>query len=229
MEPTQDRRRRRLLISLIAGGLVLLALVGVGVYGLVRGPATDTATTATPTSGSAPTAPTTPTARATPTPIITLGSPEDFTRNLATALFAWDTSTGLMPVDYLQPLADVAANAEADAFVSDVRSYLPSDQAWAQLRGYQTRQWLTIDTVVVPDAWDTALAQAAPGQIPPGTTAFTIDGVRHRAGIWGTTPTDAEHSVSFTVFVTCAPPVPEHPKVQSCRVLRLSALDKPLR
>ena len=34
-----DRRRRRLLIATIAGGIVLLLLVGVGIYGLLRGPA----------------------------------------------------------------------------------------------------------------------------------------------------------------------------------------------
>ena len=46
MDPAapDDRRRRRLLIAAIAGGLVLLLLVGVGVYGLLRGPASRTDT-----------------------------------------------------------------------------------------------------------------------------------------------------------------------------------------
>ena len=39
MDPTFDRHRRRLLIAAIAGGLVLVLLVGIGVYGLLRGPA----------------------------------------------------------------------------------------------------------------------------------------------------------------------------------------------
>ena len=39
MDPTA-RRRRTTLIAVIAGGLILLTLLGVGVYGLIRGPQT---------------------------------------------------------------------------------------------------------------------------------------------------------------------------------------------
>ena len=41
MDPAapDDRRRRRLLIAATAAGLALLILVGVGIYGLVHGPA----------------------------------------------------------------------------------------------------------------------------------------------------------------------------------------------
>jgi hypothetical protein len=158
-----------------------------------------------------------------------LGTPEQFARAVAAALFTWDTSTGFLPVDYAQPLADVGHDVEADAFASDVRSYLPTAQAWAQLRGYQTRQWLSIDTIAVPESWQTALDQAAPGQIPPGTIAYTVDGIRHRAGIWGTEPTEAQRPVSFTIFITCTSPIPERPLAALCQVLRLSALDVPLR
>ena len=47
MDPatSDDRRRRRLLIAATAGGLALLLLVGVGIYGLVRGPAAPSAST----------------------------------------------------------------------------------------------------------------------------------------------------------------------------------------
>ena len=41
MDPATDSRRRRLLTAAIAGGIAMLLLVGVGVYGLLRGPATD--------------------------------------------------------------------------------------------------------------------------------------------------------------------------------------------
>ena len=44
----------------------------------------------------------------------------------------------------------MADDEEADALAGDVRAYLPSPQAWAELRQYQTRQWLTIDTAVIP-------------------------------------------------------------------------------
>ena len=37
MDPTA-RRRRTMLIATITGGLILILLVGVGVYGLIRGP-----------------------------------------------------------------------------------------------------------------------------------------------------------------------------------------------
>jgi len=56
----------------------------------------------------------------------------------------------------------------------------------------------------------------------PGTTAFTITGVRHRSGVWEGTPVTSEHDVAFTVFVVCAPSYP------ACHLLRLSRLDEPL-
>ena len=71
-------------------------------------------------------------------------------------------------------------------------------------------------------------AQAAPGQLPRGATAYTITGTRHRAGIWGTEPVEATRPVSFTVFIACAPPAPEF-STSLCRLLRLSELDNPLR
>jgi hypothetical protein len=228
-----DRRRRRLLIATVAGGAVLVALVTVGVYGLLRGPsAADPATqrpgpTTSPTPGPSPSqAPGEETVLA---PIPQTGDPEQFARAVAEALFGWDTATGFEPVDYAQVLADVASPVEADWFVADVRAYLPTVEAWGRLRPYQTRQWLTIDTITVPDSWPTALAQAAPGQIPDGTTAFTVDGTRHRAGIVVVTPTETSRRVSFTVFVTCTPAVPDRPASGSCAVLRLSELDNPLR
>lgn len=182
MDPAANgRRRRRLLIAAIAGGLALLILVGVGIYGLLRGPSTSrpAATSEPVPSITVSPAPTTATG---PAAVPRSGGPEAFARNVAEALFTWDTTSGYSPVDYAQVLADVAATAEADAFVGDVRAYLPSTEAWGQLRQYATRQWLTIDSAVIPDAWETATSQAAPGQIPDGATAYTITGTRHRDG-----------------------------------------------
>lgn len=225
-----DRRRRRLLIATIAGGLVLLLLVGVGIYGLLRGPAprSDSIPAAPPSS--TVTAPPAGPSREGPAAVPRAGGPEAFARAVASALFTWDTTTGDGPMDYAQMLADVAADEEAAALAGDVRAYLPTSEAWGQLRQYQTRQWLIIDTAVIPDAWNTAVAQAAPGQIPAGTVAYTIDGTRHRDGTWGTEPVEASRPVSFTVFIVCTPAVTGRGVTgTTCELLRLSQLDNPLR
>jgi hypothetical protein len=215
-----------MLIAATAGGFALLAAVGVGIYGLVRGPS-DSTTDPSPseTVTVAPTAPAnSPTA---PTRLPVTGNAEEFSRAVATALFTWNTLSGATPADYAQVLSDAADDSEAAALASDVRAYLPTPDAWAQLTTYQTRQWLAIDTATVPEAWTTAEAQAAPGQLPPGATAYTITGTRHRSGIWGTEPVETSRSVSFTVFIACAPPAPEL-TANLCRLVRLSELDNPL-
>ncbi|MBN9178779.1 MAG: hypothetical protein J0I43_15610 [Microbacterium sp.] len=228
MDPAADRRRRRLLFAAIAGGLALLLLVGLGMYGLLRGPATNGPDPEESASPAAATPAPSAAAPSSPEPIPALSDPEGFARQVAQALFTWDTSSGLEPSDYAQVLADAADTTEANALATDVRTYLPSPEAWAQLRTYQTRQRLTIDSVVVPEAWATAEAQAAPGQIPRGATAYTIEGTRHRTGIWSTEPVEASRPVSFTVFIVCTPPAPEF-RADMCRLLRLSALANPLR
>ncbi|MBF4561238.1 hypothetical protein ITJ38_05610 [Agreia pratensis] len=229
MDPT-DRRRRAALIAAIAGGLVLLILVGVGIFGLLRGPDTSAPSPSTTT--------TTPTPAITggigPRPIVALDEPKESAAAVADATFTWDTTSGYSPSDYAQELADVTASIEADAAATDVRAYLPTPAAWAQLRTHQTRQWLTIDTISIPDAWGTAVAQAAPGQIPDGAVAYTITGTRHRDGIWNTEPVTTAHPVAFTVFLTCAAersavPPPGTGITETCQLLRLSQLDNPLR
>lgn len=232
MDPAapEDRRRRRLLIAATAAGIALLLLVGVGIYGLLRGPAptTDPAPSEPP-STSAPTTPG-PTSGAELEAIRQNLGPEPFARAVAEALFTWNTASGNSPSDYAQVLADVAHVSEADAFVGDVRAYLPSTEAWAQLRTYATTQWLTIDEVFVPEAWETATSQAAPGQIPDGAIAYTISGTRHREGTWGIEPVEASRPVTFTVFLVCTPEAPARGAGAGwCEVLRLSQLDNPLR
>lgn len=229
MNPT-DRRRRTVLIAAIAGGLVLLILIGVGIYGLLRGPDTSAPSPSTTT-----TAPTPAIAGDTgPRPIVARDGPEEFATAVADALFTWDTTSGYSPADYAQELADVTASVEADAAAADVRAYLPPPAAWAQLRTHQTRQSLTIDAISIPEAWETAVAQAAPGQLPDRAVAYTIIGTRHRDGIWNTEPVTTSHPVAFTVFLTCtverstAPP-PGTGITETCRLLRLSQLDNPLR
>lgn len=232
MDPAtpDDRRRRRLLIAATAGGLALLILVGAGIYGLLGGAATPTGPAPSERSSTASPVTPGPTPGAELEPLDQLLGPEAFAQAVAQALFTWDTTTGHAPSDYAQVLANAANGSEADAFVGDVRSYLPTNDAWAQLRQYATHQWLTIDDVFVPDAWETAVDQAAPGQIPAGAVAYTISGTRHREGIWGTEPVEASRPVTFTVFLVCTPPTPGRAAGSgSCEVLRLSRLDNPLR
>lgn len=225
MDSAAERHRRRLLIALIAGGLTLLLLVSIGIYGLLRGPATTPPPTApTSTTGSTDSPGSAPTVWR-PRPVPESADPDVFARTVAEALFRWDTATGLEVNEFAQPLVDAGdpSGNETAGLASDIRSYLPTPEAWTQLRTHQTRQWLTITETFIPDAWATAEKQAAPGQILPGTTAVTVTGTRHRTGIWGTEPAATSHEVAFTVFLTC------EPSFDTCHLLRLSTLDNPIR
>nr|WP_300146789.1 hypothetical protein [Propionicimonas sp.] len=228
MDPA-DRHRRRQRTLAILGAALLLVGIGLGTYGLFRGPGTPPATDpqSAPPGPSATANPSTATGGGEPQPLPVTADPEAFARSVATALFTWSTTGGHGPSDYAQPLLDVADDDEANALAADIRSYLPTTEAWAQLTTYQTRQWLTVQTTVVPDAWATAVAQAAHGQLPPGAVAYTITGTRHRAGTWGTQPVETSRPAAFTVFLTCPPPAPEF-TAGPCRLLRLSQLDHPL-
>lgn len=223
------RRPHRLLIALVAAAVVLVTLIGAGLYGLLRGPGTPAPTPDHPTSraplSTAVTLPTTAPRPTGPQQIRENSDPESFALQVAAALFTWDTAVGYDPTDYAQVIVDVGdpTGNEGAGLASDVRSYLPTTDAWVQLRQYQTRQWLVVEAAAVPGAWVDAVEQAAPGQLLPGTTAYTITGTRHRSGIWGTEPVDASSPVAFTMFVTCAP------SFEACRLLRLSVLDNPLR
>ena len=221
------------LFAALSAGVALLLLVAVGIYGLATGPrqpeppAPTTAQTADPT----PTAPGAPTEQPDPDmrqpavpPVERSADPETFARNVATALFEWDTASGLMPLDYTSALLDVGdpTGAEQAGLASDVATYLPTREAWTQLRQHSTSQHLSIDEAYIPQAWEEALEQVQPGQITEGTVAYTITGTRHRGGTWNDEPVSSEHEVSFTVFIVCAP------AYETCHLLRLSELDNPL-
>jgi hypothetical protein len=105
---------------------------------------------------------------------------------------------------------------------ADIANYLPTPGVWATLREYRTRQWLEVTSTVVPRLWSQAVAEAGQDGLLPGTTAYTIHGVRHRAGVWEDREVTSEHDVSFTVFLVCEPAYP------TCHLLRLSLPDKPL-
>ena len=146
------------LIAVIAAGLVLLLLVGVGVYGLITGPrppddrAPDPAPTVTAPGETEPVAPGPPS-------VVPSHDPDEFARNVAEALFGWDTGSGLMPLDYTAGLLEVGdpSGAEQAGLASDIAAYLPSRQAWIELRQYATTQHLAIDHSFVPEAWDQAV------------------------------------------------------------------------
>ncbi len=224
-----DPKTRRRLVALIAAGILLLLLAGVGVYGLLTGPRNPSTTDPRPEPPPTVTAPLSP-GPSTPllpkVPAVPRSTdPVTFAEGVATTLFAWDTALGLWPLDYTSAILTVGdpSGDEQAGLASDISTYLPNRDAWIELRQYATTQYLVIDTSLVPGAWADAVAQAQPGQIAPGTTAVTIEGTRHRSGIWNGQPATSEHPVSFTVFVVCAPTYP------TCHLLRLSQLGNPLR
>lgn len=150
--------------------------------------------------------------------------PESFARLVAHAIFDWDTTVAVPPAAYTSRLVAVAdpVGESSPGLVADVATYLPTEGAWSRLRTYATRQWLTVETIEVPSLWSQAEAEAGPDGLLPGTTAYTISGVRHRSGIWEGEPVTSEHDVAFTVFIVCAP------SYADCHLLRLSRLDDPL-
>jgi hypothetical protein len=212
---TTGTRWRRLLV-VAAGVLVLLVAVVSYAAFANRDPSSGAGTTAIPPSSEPIATPTSP-----PSP--DAADPEAFARQVATTLFAWDTRTTSSPQSVTEHLVSVAdPTGESSAgLVADIANYLPNSQIWIELRKYETRQWVEVASLEIPDLWATAEAQAGDGLLP-GTTAFTIRGMRHREGVWEGEDVASEHNVAFTVFIVCAPTYPE------CRLLRLSRLDDPL-
>ena len=211
--------RRRLIIAIVGSGIALAILAVIGVFGLLRGPANAGQSERPARDIRIQSTPTVRVDRPRPVPVTS--NAELFARGVARALFTWDTRHEAGLSDWAQVLVDVADPDEAAAVASDVRDYLPGTEMWEQLGTYGTRQWLELESVIVPDAWSTALEQAAPGQIPPGAAAFTVVGIRHRAGTWDTEVIRIDRPVEFTVFVVCSIREP-------CALLRLSQLDLPL-
>lgn len=211
--------RRRVIIVLAAGVSALLLLVTVGLVGLLRGPADagETEQVAHETSVSHDSA--TPVLQ--PRPIVATSDPDRFARAVTRALFTWDTRHPGGVWEWAQTLVDAADVDETSAVAADVRSYLPNTDYWTRLAVYGTRQWIEVQSIRVPDAWATARAQAAPGQIPEDAAAFTIVGIRQRSGTWREQEMRTSRPITFTVFVSC-------PAEEPCVLLRLSRPDAPL-
>lgn len=157
-------------------------------------------------------------------PLPASADPVAFASSAARALFAWDTTAPVSPAEYKGRLLEVAdpTGQESPGLVADLATYLPSPAAWDFLRDYDTRQWLQIRTAAVPDSWTRTIART-PDVVAPGTFAVTIDGVRHRAGVWDGAPVATASDIALTVFVVCAPTYP------TCSLLRLTQPDRPLR
>lgn len=220
LQPTARRPRHRLVLLTSLALAVALIVTAIWIEFDERSTTPDTNHTTAP-SGSAPSA-----SVVTNEPAAALqrtSDPTRFARQVAVAVFGWDTRTSTGPVELTEPFMAIAdPTGESTAgLASDLTGYLPTVEAWTRLRQYKTRQWLTIASIAIPTRWATAVEQAG-DDLLPGTGAFTVRGVRNRAGVWDGEPVTSEHEVAFTVFVVCGPSYP------ACHLLRLSRLDDPL-
>lgn len=220
-------RSRRAVVALTVVAVMAVLVVGVGTYGLITGAPQPNESPGKTSSSTPPnTEPSRRPATMAPRPpkILPSRDAETFARRISTALFTWDSGSGFLPLDYTDVILDVAdpTGIEQPGLVADIASYLPTQNAWEQLRQYATAQRLEITSAYVPGAWADALPQARPGQLPDGATAYTIEGIRHRTGMWSGNPISAQREVAFTLFIACPPG-------DSCYVLRLSELNNPLR
>jgi hypothetical protein len=211
--------QRRLVIAIVSGGLALILLMSIGVYGLLIGP--PKTASSVPRTLEMPGPSEVHNQAAEPHPVIVTARPEGFARSVAQAVFTWDTRHEGGPSEWAQSLVDVAHPEEAAAVASDVRGYLPSPEMWDRLATYGTRQWLELESIAIPSTWFMAIEQATAGQIPRGAAAFTIAGTRKRLGSWGTDVVRTERVVTFTIFVVCS-------ERESCALLRLSQPDQAL-
>lgn len=217
-----DLRRRRLIVLGVAVALLVMAFVTyAGLAHRSTSAGSDDVDTTT-LAGEATTTDNKPVVTKLPE-LRATSHPETFARQVAEALLSWDTSSIVARADRVEQLIAVAdpTGQSTVGLASDLDNYLPTQDAWVDLAQYETRQWLTIDSIATPTSWAQAETQAGDALLP-GTTAYTVRGARHRSGFWEGAPVETTHDVSFTVFIVCAPSYP------ACHLLRLSMLDEPL-
>lgn len=214
-------RRRRLVVAAVVCTLLILGATAAALLHrssperapvrpdvVLVGPLGDGAALATPPAA----------------PLDQLVDPELFARRVALALFDWDTTqieARRKVVEALVAVGDPTGES-TPGLAADIENYLPPSEAWADLQQYATRQRLEISSMRMPISWPQA-EQAGPDGLLPGTTAYTIHGIRHRSGTWEGRAVSSQHDVAFTVFIVCAP------SYDNCRLLRLSRPDAPLR
>ncbi len=144
-------------------------------------------------------------------------------RQVASALFVWDTVDGpdraavqAMVVGLGDP-----SGWETAGLLADLESYLPTVQAWEQLAAHDVSQTLTITDVSVPDSW-AGIAETEAERLPVGAEALTVRGERVRDGVVRGQAVRRVELVVFTVLIAC----PD--QTGDCHVLRLSGLNDPL-
>ncbi|WP_448071059.1 hypothetical protein [Georgenia yuyongxinii] len=218
-------------VRIVVGAVVVLAMAAAVVYGFLatRSNAPGRPASVTATAMAHPPTPVTVTTPTVPAatelaPIAGTADPVAFATAVARALFDWET-TGPHPLaDHKGRLLAIADpnGVESPGLVADLGAYLPSAQAWDFLTEYDTRQWIEITDAAVPGQWPAVVA-AAGDALAPGTTAVTVTGVRHRAGLWEGREVTERFDVAFTAVAVCGPTYPQ------CYLLRLSRLDEPLR
>lgn len=215
---------RRLIIVLTVAAVAVVALAGVGIYGLLVGPPEHPDPAASPTAPQDAQQPGHDFGSNTLVPIAVTDDAEDFARSVALALFEWDTMRITAPAKVVEHLMATAepSGIEAHGLYQDVQSYLPTTSQWRQLRQYETRQQLNIQALFIPESWPAILADPA-NSITEDVTAVTVDGTRIREGGWHGQDTVKEFPVSFTMFLSCPS------DGDRCYLLRLSALDLALR
>lgn len=214
-------------IVLVAGALLAVLTLAVGIYGLVAGPSSGHPDTqrrggAFTVQQDAPAGEVA--VDPSQTPIARTTDAVAFARSVASALFDWDTASGYLPSDYQAPVLAEAdpSGEETPSLINDVATYMPTVDQWLNLATMNVTQTLAIESAQVPASWDSVVAQSH-GELRPGTTAVTITGTRTRDGMWNGESSAKSSPVAFTVFVACPP------AFDRCRLLRLSQLDNPLR
>ncbi|MBS2938511.1 hypothetical protein KDN32_12235 [Nocardioides sp. J2M5] len=214
-------------LALVLAGVLTTAMIAAGIYGLASGASGERDRSEDPFKSQDVVGPSVEGATmdaALSVPALPRTSdPVMYARAVAEALFAWDTTSGLLPTDYTAPvLADADPSGEEVAgLLADVPTFVPTTDQWLALADMEVAQTLTISSAAVPASWTQSLEQSR-GRLRPGTSAVTITGVRSRTGVWDREPVQTMSEVSFTVFVACPP------AFARCRILRLSQLDNPL-
>lgn len=218
-----ELRRRRVIVAALTVALLLAAAITYALLTRTPTAAPSPADSTTATGPEMPAGPVTDPDDGTLPELPPVAVPPEFAELVAHAIFDWNTTALAPRAAYLERIATIAdpTGEETPGLISDVDAYLPPETTWIDLREYETRQWIEIESVEVPTKWATALEQGG-ATLAPGTTAYTITGVRHRDGIWDDKPVSSRHDVTFTVFIICAP------TYDACRLLRLSLLDEPL-
>lgn len=214
--------RGRLVLAGIAGFLVLVAIVVVGVMAGWIGstPVTRAATTATKTPAPTATAPSgSPSQRPTPKssssaattagPRVKIPHTNDadaYASAVATLAFTYDTRTGSRQAWRKALMAELAPDGHFDTLAQaqgDVDRVVPASASWAQMRDLHQRSTFTVAHAYTPQAAVDARNQYG-NQWPPGTAIVTVTGTQHLT--WDGGKQNVERAMTFEIL--CQPTNP---------------------